>query len=56
MIPTLTGSKTVVAKFQSKELHDVDGYKVINVASNSARPVRADGPPPNDFGNGRNGN
>lgn len=31
MTPKTSGEKNIVAKFWSRELDDVDGYKVINV-------------------------
>lgn len=33
MIPCSSGAKTVIAKFRSKELEDVDGYHTIEVKS-----------------------
>lgn len=53
LTPLMSGQKTIVAKFTSKELRDVDGYKNIYVTSKSTDPFPGSEPPSNDIGNGR---
>lgn len=52
LTPVMSGQKTIVAKFTSKDLQDVDGYKNIYITSKSTDHSNND-VPLTDIGNGR---